>query len=210
MYEQYRLKQLRKVYSRQGWVLMVYYAIMNTAVLLLACVFQDPEIGSIFILTGSSLYFFSGSAPGAYAIALLTVIGVLFSILRHCYLHVGFGSTLLCAGIAMVLYEAAVFAAGSFLGYTTLSRGPEHLICALLGLVPNCAVSVLLTKFYMAGYISAGAMLAGLLPGAGVGLAVFVRMHKSIKERLLVLGALVGCGVLFGLLAELPPFSLLL
>lgn len=102
------------------------------AVLLLACVFQDPEIGSIFILTGSSLYFFSGSAPGAYAIALLTVIGVLFSILRHCYLHVGFGSTLLCAGIAMVLYEAAIFAAGSFLGYTTLSRGPEHLICALL------------------------------------------------------------------------------
>jgi hypothetical protein len=80
----------------------------------------------------------------------------------------------------------------------------SHLICALLGLVPNCAVSVLLTKFYMAGYISAGAMLAGLLPGAGVGLAVFLRMHKSIKERLFVLGALVACGVVFGLVAELP------
>lgn len=100
------------------------------AVLLLACVFQDPEIGSIFILTGSSLYFFSGSAPGAYVIALLTVIGVLLSILRHCYLHRGFGSTLLCAAVAMVLYEASVFATGCFLGYTTLTRAMDHLIRA--------------------------------------------------------------------------------
>ena len=87
--------------------------------------------------------------------------------------------------------------------------GLSHLLCAFIGLVPNCAVSVLLTKFYMAGYISVGAMLAGLLPGAGVGLAIFARMHKKRRECLLVLLVLVLSGVLFGLLADLLPFSLL-
>lgn len=112
--------------------------------------------------------------------------------------------------IFVVLINLAIGSVVFFLGEDFLRGGVltipvlSHLICALLGLVPNCAVSVLLTKFYMAGYISAGAMLAGLLPGAGVGLAVFLRMHKSIKERLFVLGALIACGVVFGLVAELP------
>ena len=85
----------------------------------------------------------------------------------------------------------------------------SHLLCALIGLVPNCAVSVLLTKFYMAGYISVGSMLAGLLPGAGVGLAVFVRMHRQKKECFLVLLVLVLVGLVFGAIADLLPLSLL-
>ncbi len=85
----------------------------------------------------------------------------------------------------------------------------SHLLCAIIGLVPNCAVSVLLTKFYMAGYISVGAMLAGLLPGAGVGLAVFVRMHQKKKECIGVLLLLVLTGLIFGALADLLPLSLL-
>lgn len=115
----------------------------------------------------------------------------------------------------VVLVNFAIGTVVFFLGEDFLRGGVltvpvlSHLICALLGLIPNCAVSVLLTKFYMAGYISAGTMLAGLLPGAGVGLAVFVRMHKSVKERLFVLSALLVCGVIFGLVAELPPLALL-
>ena len=85
----------------------------------------------------------------------------------------------------------------------------SHLLCALIGLVPNCAVSVLLTKFYMAGYISVGAMLAGLLPGAGVGLAVLLRMHRKKKECLLILLLLIGAGLVFGALADLLPLALL-
>ena len=110
-----------------------------------------------------------------------------------------------------LLLSALVF----FLGEDWLRGGIfsvpilSHLLCALIGLVPNCAVSVLLTKFYMAGYISVGAMLAGLLPGAGVGLAVFVRMHRKKKECLFVLGLLVLTGLVFGALADLIPLSLL-
>lgn len=100
------------------------------ALLLLACVAQDPEIGSIFLLTGSVFYWCSGSAPGAYIIAVLTLLGVFFGIVRHCYLHQGFGSTWLCAGAAMVLYEGALFAIGVFLGYTDLNRALGFLVCA--------------------------------------------------------------------------------
>ena len=50
--------------------------------LLLVCILLDPEQGCIFILAGSCLYCFSGSAPGPYVIALLTLIGLLISIFR--------------------------------------------------------------------------------------------------------------------------------
>lgn len=98
------------------------------AVLLLACMVQDPEIGSVFILTGSCLYWFSGSAPGPYVIAMLTVLGVFWAIVRHCYLHDTFGSALLCAGVAMMLYETLLFGIGLFLGYTPLSKVTDFLL----------------------------------------------------------------------------------
>ena len=58
--------------------------------LLLVCIMLDPEQGCVFILIGSALYEFSGSSPGPYVIALLTVIGLVVSIFRQAYLHQGF------------------------------------------------------------------------------------------------------------------------
>lgn len=99
-----------------------------TAALLLVCVLQDPEIGSVFILIGSTLYWASGSTPGSYVIALLTVLGILICILRQSYLYDHAGSMLLCAGGAVMLYELTLFAIGCFFGHTTLSRFPDTLI----------------------------------------------------------------------------------
>ncbi len=81
----------------------------------------------------------------------------------------------------------------------------SHLICSLVGLIPNCAASVALTRFATAGFISTGAMISGLLTGAGVGLLVLFRMNKNLKENLLVVGILLCSGVLFGLIADLIP-----
>lgn len=78
----------------------------------------------------------------------------------------------------------------------------SHLICALVGLIPNCAVSVTLTGFYTSGFITAGSMLAGLFSGAGVGLLVLFRVNKHIKENLAVVGIITASGFLFGLLAD--------
>ena len=107
---------------------------LMAAALLLSCVLLDPEIGCIFALTASVFYWFSGSAPGPYVIGLLTVLGVFFAIVRHCYLHDTFGSVLFCAGAALFLYEAALFGIGLFMGFTTLSRWEDHAIKVAISL----------------------------------------------------------------------------
>ena len=90
--------------------------------LLMVCILLDPEQGCIFILTGSCLYCFSGTAPGPYVIALLTGIGLLISIFRQSYLHQSFGTTMLCTVIAVMLYEMLLFAVGLILGNTSVRR----------------------------------------------------------------------------------------
>ncbi len=81
----------------------------------------------------------------------------------------------------------------------------SHLICSLIGLIPNCAASVALTRFATAGFITSGAMISGLLTGAGVGILVLFRMNRHIKENLFIVGILVFVGVVFGAIADLIP-----
>lgn len=78
-----------------------------------------------------------------------------------------------------------------------------QLIAALVGLIPNCAASVAVATLYTKGVISAGAMLAGLLTGAGAGLLVLFRTNKKWKENLLIVGILLLTGVVFGSLLDL-------
>lgn len=85
-----------------------------------------------------------------------------------------------------------------------------HILSALVGLIPNCAASVALTGFYLNGFITAGAMLAGLLPGAGVGLLVLFRVNRPMKENFLILLLLFVVGVLAGLAVDLTGLSGLL
>ena len=95
-----------------------------------------------------------------------------------------------------------------FLGVEQLARilGRDTLLqpflAALLGLIPNCASSVLVTELYLAGGLSFGSAVAGLSAGAGVGLAVLFRsnrpMKKNFKILLLLYGIAAGFGILLG------------
>ncbi len=76
-----------------------------------------------------------------------------------------------------------------------------ELLAGLIGLIPNCAASVVLTSLYLQGATSAGAMLSGLLVGSGVGLLVLLRMNKDWKDNLITLAVLYFGGVFFGSLA---------
>lgn len=75
-------------------------------------------------------------------------------------------------------------------------------VAALVGLIPNCASSVLITQLYLAGILGAGQMMAGLLVSCGVGLLVLFRTNAKLKENLKITGALYAAGVLWGLLIE--------
>ena len=77
------------------------------------------------------------------------------------------------------------------------------LAAAVIGLIPNCAASVAIATLWTHGVISGGAMLAGLLTGAGAGLLVLFRTNKKWKENLLIVGILLLTGVVFGSLLDL-------
>ncbi|MFR5355125.1 MAG: arsenic efflux protein [Clostridia bacterium] len=55
-------------------------------------------------------------------------------------------------------------------------------LAALVGLIPNCASSVVITELYLSGVIGAGAMMSGLLVNAGVGILVLLRIDHDRKE----------------------------
>ncbi|MCM1135123.1 MAG: arsenic efflux protein [Clostridium sp.] len=76
-------------------------------------------------------------------------------------------------------------------------------IAGLVGLIPNCASSVILTQLYLKGLLGAGAMLAGLLAGSGTGLLVLYRVNDNGKENLKITALLYGVGVLAGIAAEM-------
>ncbi len=83
----------------------------------------------------------------------------------------------------------------------------SHLICAIFGLIPNCAASVALTEFYTEGLITLGSMLSGLFAGGGVGLLVLFKQNRHLKTNLAIVGILVASGFVFGLLADLTGLS---
>lgn len=76
-------------------------------------------------------------------------------------------------------------------------------LSGIIGLIPNCAASVIITDLYLKGLMSLGAMMSGLLVGAGVGLVVLWRVNSSFKDTLKVIGILYVCGISAGLLLEL-------
>ena len=79
----------------------------------------------------------------------------------------------------------------------------QPVLTALVGLVPNCAASVLLAQLYIDGAISFGSLFAGLTAGAGVGLAVLWRVNPSWKQNLFMTGLLWAAGTAAGMLLQL-------
>ena len=72
----------------------------------------------------------------------------------------------------------------------------------LIGLIPNCAVSVAITTFYLEGVLSFGSMFAGLLACAGVGIVILLRMNRNWKNNLMIIGGIYAISVLCGILIQ--------
>ena len=76
-------------------------------------------------------------------------------------------------------------------------------LASLIGLLPNCASSVILTQLYVQNVIPVSTMIAGLLVGAGVGLAVLFKMNKKLKENIEIVVLLVVIGTLSGIILQM-------
>ncbi len=82
-----------------------------------------------------------------------------------------------------------------------------NLLSGVVGLIPNCASSVVLTELYLSGVISVGAMLSGLLVNAGVGVLVLFRNNRPVWDSVRVVAILLGTGLLCGILTDLTPIG---
>ena len=108
--------------------------------ILLISILAGAESGGMFALIASCFYWFSGSAPGPYVIAVITFLTVAATLFRQAYWHRGFGSTMLCAGLAMMLYEIILFLTGIFIGRTMWSRFGVFVLTGVLSLAVMVAL----------------------------------------------------------------------
>lgn len=82
------------------------------------------------------------------------------------------------------------------------------IVSAFIGLIPNCAASVILTNMYLENVISVSSLISGLLTGAGVGLAVLFKINKDVKDNIKVVILLYLVGVISGIVLELIGFKI--
>ena len=106
--------------------------------ILLITVIEGTEVGSLFVLIASTLYYFSGTAPGAYCIALMSVLGIAATMFRQMYWHRSKGSIILCAALAVAGYEMGLFVVGIMSELTLVSRLGSFLLTAAF----SCAVLI--------------------------------------------------------------------
>lgn len=86
------------------------------------------------------------------------------------------------------------------------SRGFAPLVAGLIGLIPNCASSVVITELYTIGGIGFGACIAGLISNAGIAFMVLFKENKNMKENFSILGGLLAVGIVTGYIIQLIGF----
>jgi hypothetical protein len=98
-----------------------------------------------------------------------------------------------------------LFFTNLFLNFLIGLAGEENLseMAGMIGLIPNCAASIILTRLYIEGSISFGSAIAGLSTGAGAGLLVLFRMNRNIKENVKIISYIYVFSVLAGFLIQM-------
>lgn len=125
--------------------------------------------------------------------------GVIYSALKHTL------QIFLFLFVVSFALEAVMHLAGEELLGKILMHGSwaQPIMSALIGLIPNCAPSVVLTNLYVSGSLSFGSIVAGLSTGAGLGLVVLFRVNKNLKQNLAIVGGLYVISAAAGLVIDL-------
>ena len=135
---------------------------------------------------------------------------------EHCCAHTNWKAIALCTLKRTSSVWLFILAVSFAFGYGVELIGEEKLcefmltdsifqplITALIGLIPNCAPSVILAQMYINGAISLGSVISGLCTGAGVGLMVLFHVNRGLKSNLTALGLLYGIGAVSGMVIQI-------
>lgn len=76
-------------------------------------------------------------------------------------------------------------------------------LSSIIGLIPNCAGSVVITELYVNNVISFGSMMAGLLTGSGISILILFKVNNDLKDNMMILGTIYIIGVIVGILFNL-------
>ena len=125
--------------------------------------------------------------------------GILFSAIKHTLniIIFIFIITLVINGVISLIGEETI---AHFISQNAI-LGP--VIAGLIGLIPNCASSVILTELFVENVISMPVLISGVAVNAGVGLLVLFKTNKNVKENISIVGLLYGIGVIAGIILEL-------
>ena len=124
--------------------------------------------------------------------------GILKSSVKHTVVILGY-----IILVSFVLNTVIYFVGEETLGNLILNKpvlGPA--IAAIVGLIPNCASSVVITQLYIGGVMSIGSAMAGLLAGCGVGILVLFKENRDVKENIKILVLLYALGLFSGIIID--------
>jgi len=101
-----------------------------------------------------------------------------------------------------VLFNGLIYFIGenSISDFLEFNKYVSPLFAILIGVIPNCASSIIISKLYISNAISFGALLSGLLINAGLGLLLIFKRKEKIKDNLLVLSVLIVTSIIVGYL----------
>ena len=125
--------------------------------------------------------------------------GIFHSALVHTLKITGF-IFFISLALSLVLGYAGEETVASILGAAPLLA---TILTGIIGLIPNCAASVVITQMYLEGLLTCGQLMSGLLVGAGVGLLVLFRTNNHHKENIAVTAALLTLGICWGILIDI-------
>lgn len=125
--------------------------------------------------------------------------GLIVSSLKHTF-HTLLFIVLVSFILNIIMYYGGEEVLSNMLGVNSVIT---PFIASLIGLIPNCASSVVLTELYLNGILSLSSVIAGLLTGSGVAILVLFKSNKDRKENIRILLLVYLIGVLSGLILEL-------
>ena len=82
-----------------------------------------------------------------------------------------------------------------------------NILAAIVGIIPNCASSVIISELYIEGMLSAGALMSGLLINSGIALAVLFRTNRPKKNNWMIVLLLFAISVVAGIIIDLSPIA---
>ena len=124
-------------------------------------------------------------------------------ICEHDHCHCEEGSIVKSALIHSVQILVFIYVMEEVMNVVTHYPIAGIFLAGLVGLIPNCAASITITKFYLEGVLNVGSMFAGLLSCAGIGLIVLFKTNHSWKKNVMIVTTLYGISVVCGIIVEI-------